>query len=147
MNRLKTMSIKLLTILWSALLLVSCGKGQPPHSNAEDALDYDGIYAAQSVQPAPESDPEKKKKYMQEDLENRLQDTIRLMSEDIEPTIRIENLFAENHEETTADVTLSIKQGYEIPEEHLKAIEKMVAGSIDEIPPENVSITIKNTEE
>lgn len=126
------------------MLLVSCGKGQP---NAEDALDYDGIYAAQSVQPAPESDPEKKKEYIQEDLENRLQDTIRLISEDIEPTVSIENLFAENREETTADVTLSIKQGYEIPEEHLKAIEKMVAGSIDEIPPENVSITIKSTEE
>lgn len=129
------------------MLLSACGKGRTPHSNAEDTLDYDDIYAAQSRQHMPESDPEKKKEYIQADLENRLQDTIRLISEDIEPTVFFENLFAENHGETTVNVTLSIKQGHEIPEEHLKAIEKLVAGSIDEIPPENIFITIKSTEE
>ncbi len=144
MNSLK---IKLFGILWIALLLVSCGKGQSPRSHAEDTLEYDGIYAGLSGQAAPEPDPEKKKESIQETLENRLQDTIRLISEDIEPTVSIENLFAENREETTAAVTLSIKQGHEISGDEQKAIEKLVAGSIDEIPPENIFITIKNTEE
>lgn len=126
------------------MLLVSCAKGQPPYSNADDTLDYEDIYAAQ---PIPEADPEKKKEYIREELENRLQDTISLISKDIEPTVNIENLYAENREETTAAVTLYVKQGHEISDEHQKAIEKMVAGSIDEIPPENIFITIKNTEE
>lgn len=144
MNKSKKLSVKPFAILWAALLLISCGREQPSHSMAEDTLKYDSIYAEQAVRPA---DPEKRKEYQRDALENSLQNTIRAISEDIEPTVSIENLFAEDRSETTASVTLCIKQGQEISEEHLRAIEKMVAGSIEEIPQENISITIEHEDD
>lgn len=129
-----------------ALLLISCGKEQPYDSAEEKILQKESLDIITESQ-SEEISSDKKNEYKREELEKRLQDVIQLMYENVEPRISIQNLYAEDRTEVTASVTLYIEPDKEVSEDMQEAIEKLVSGSIDEISPENISISIIQTKE
>lgn len=137
---------KILIISVFTLLLVSCGKEQPYDSVEEKILQKERLDIITESQ-SEEISSDKKNEYKREELENRLQDVIQLMYENVEPRISIQNLYAEDHTEVTVSVTLYIEPDDEVSEDMQEAIKKLVSGSIDEISPENISISMIHTKE
>lgn len=137
---------KILIISVFTLLLVSCGKEQPYDSVEEKILQKKSLDIIMESQ-GEEISSDKKNEYIREELEKRLQETIQLMYENVEPQISIQNLYAEDRTEVTASVTLYIGPDDEVSEDMQKAIKRLVSGSIDEISPENISIRMTHTKE
>lgn len=137
---------KILIISVFILLLISCGKEQPYDSVEEKILQKESLDIIMESQ-GEEISSDKKNEYIREDLEKRLQETIQLMYENVEPQISIQNLYAEDRTEVTVSVTLYIEPDDEVSEDMQEAIKRLVSGSIDGISPENISISMTHTKE